>query len=91
MKSAKENITININGVLYRVRMIPKNTQEVQIQKNNEIMKCKRIVYNGMGGTNEILVDAHSFSWTGSMPCTGSYACIYCHKTKEEIFGGNNV
>jgi len=26
----------------------------------------------------------HSYSWSGKIPCTGVYRCIYCGKIKKE-------
>lgn len=40
--------------------------------------KCKRIVYDGKGGTEQIEVDHHQFAYSGQIPCTGLYRCIYC-------------
>jgi len=53
-----------------------------------ETMKpCHRTVHklDGSGEVEDIVVDSHSFSWTGRVPCTGRYACMYCGKTKEEL------
>ena len=27
--------------------------------------------------------DRHSYAWDGTIPCTGSYRCIYCKKVAD--------
>lgn len=45
---------------------------------------CKRTIQY-MNKIEHISVDEHSFRWSGEIPCTGEYRCIYCQKTKEEL------
>lgn len=26
----------------------------------------------------------HSYAWSGNIPCTGMYRCVYCGKPKDE-------
>jgi len=27
----------------------------------------------------------HSYAWSGKMPCTGLYSCVYCGKEKQDV------
>lgn len=48
-------------------------------------MPCKREVMAGSNGKlATITVATHSFSWSGSMPCTGTYQCLHCGMTEQE-------
>jgi len=34
----------------------------------------------------------HSYSWSGSMPCTGVYKCVFCGKPENEnTFNGKGT
>lgn len=39
--------------------------------------ECHRIIVWG-GKVQNIVVNKHSFAWSGRMPCTGIRRCIYC-------------
>jgi len=40
---------------------------------------CFVRVFNPMTGKEErIPRKEHAFRWTGKMPCTGTYRCIFC-------------
>lgn len=38
----------------------------------------------GYGKVEEVECRLHSFAWSGRMPNTGVYRCIYCGKLKED-------
>lgn len=42
--------------------------------------KCPRLVYDltNPGQLTKIETDEHSFAWSGKMPCTGEYRCVFC-------------
>lgn len=48
-------------------------------------MSCKRTVYDfdHPGMVKEIVVPEHSYAWSGRMPNTGTYRCIYCGKPED--------
>jgi len=52
--------------------------------------KCVRTVYDFKGVVETIEVETHAFHYTGRIPCTGRYACMYCGKTKTELKGEEN-
>lgn len=39
--------------------------------------KCHRTI-SWLGKVEEIVVDKHTFAWSGKIPCTGEKRCIYC-------------
>lgn len=43
-------------------------------------IKGKWMKYMIFGGLMEC--EDHSYAWSGKMPCTGVYGCIFCGKTK---------
>lgn len=55
----------------------------MKTKKTINKMSCKRKVY-GEKGIETIIVDNHSYAWSGSMPCTGVYRCVYCGQEKEK-------
>ena len=46
--------------------------------------ECRRTVYDGKGGIEIIYVKQHSYAWSGKIPCTGVYRCVYCGALKED-------
>jgi heme/copper-type cytochrome/quinol oxidase subunit 2 len=49
-------------------------------------MKCKRqIVWKGKV---ETITHIHSYAWSGKIPCTGKYRCIYCGKIHSTMKNG---
>jgi hypothetical protein len=45
--------------------------------KEQKTDKCRRTVVWG-GVVREIEVEHHSYAWSGKMPCTGVYRCVFC-------------
>ena len=47
---------------------------------------CKRTVYDWArpGEVKRIVVNKHSYAYSGKMPCTGNLKCIYCGKIKRD-------
>lgn len=43
----------------------------------------KHIIENGI--YKQVECKNHSFRWSGKMPCTGIYCCVFCGKEKSEI------
>lgn len=37
-----------------------------------------------LGKIEKVLCNNHAYSWSGKMPCTGVYRCIFCGKLKDE-------
>ena len=59
----------------------------------NQVDCCekKTIINLEKLGTVKTVSCNHMYRWTGSMPCTGMYACVFCGKLKdEESFNGKN-
>ncbi len=48
-------------------------------------MSCKRKIINEEGKVETIIVEHHSYAWSGKMPCTGVFRCVHCGVVKEEI------
>ena len=48
-------------------------------------MQCKRIVqdWENPGHTKEIVANNHSYAWSGSIPCTGEWACVFCGQPED--------
>lgn len=46
---------------------------------------CKRMVhdFDNPGRIKIIEVEEHSYAWSGSIPCTGVYRCVYCGRPYE--------
>jgi hypothetical protein len=45
--------------------------------------KCKRLVVRD-GKVVEIECENHTYSWSGKMPCTGIYRCVFCGKPADD-------
>jgi hypothetical protein len=45
--------------------------------------KCKRLVVRN-GKVIEIKCENHSYAWSGKVPCTGVYRCVFCGKPFDE-------
>ncbi len=47
--------------------------------------ECVRTVYDfeNPGRITTINTKEHSYSWSGKIPCTGVYRCIFCGYVKE--------
>lgn len=43
---------------------------------------CKRMVHDleNPGKVKIIEVPEHRYAWSGTIPCTGVYRCVYCGK-----------
>jgi hypothetical protein len=45
--------------------------------------KCTRLVVRD-GKVVEIECENHTYSWSGKMPCTGVYRCVFCGKPADD-------
>jgi len=41
-----------------------------------------RVIVSLKGSTFKIERKTHSYAWSGAIPCTGVYRCVYCGKIK---------
>jgi len=49
----------------------------------------KTIIWNGVAKTIEC--KKHSYAWSGKIPCTGIYRCVYCGKPENgRTYHGKN-
>jgi len=41
----------------------------------------KFLIWHGI--VEKVECENHSYTWSGEMPCTGIFYCVYCGKEKE--------
>lgn len=52
------------------------------VDVEGNMKRIKTIVWHGK--VKEVECEIHSFAWSGSVPNTGVYRCVYCGKLKKE-------
>ena len=54
------------------------------MHKVEDLVKCKRLI-RWLGKVEEIILESHTFAWSGNIPCTGIRKCIYCGLPESEV------
>ncbi len=57
------------------------DTERIDYVQDGEKPKAwTKTVYGGPGQCKTVPCTGHSYAWSGAMPCTGIYRCVYCGK-----------
>jgi len=52
--------------------------------KRNEKYYKTLLDFDNPGKVKDVECVEHSYAWSGEMPCTGVYCCVFCGKVKDE-------